>query len=127
MLPVLWLVISVLMSFTPWAFRNSPDFCRGVTFQGWLEFELVSNLIGVFEAMGKRDLGEDREKRVFLGITALILSWIWAVYLVRHRYDIWNEIQVRQERQKSFLRKILFAIMNLISACWWAPMSLFLE
>jgi len=80
-----------------------------MTFMGWFEFQAVSNFIGVFDVMGRRDLWNDLEGRGGLGAISLTLMWIWAVYLVRHRYDILNEIRLRQERQmahKFFCNKV---------------------
>ncbi|KIM36091.1 hypothetical protein M413DRAFT_20642 [Hebeloma cylindrosporum] len=119
-LPVLWFAINLTISFSPRAFRNSPQHCQKMTLIGWLEFQAVSNFIGVLDVMGRRDLWNDLEGRGGLGAISLALMWIWAVYLVRHRYDILNEIRLRRERQTTrnfFLRK-LFLVWTVFSASW---------
>ena len=125
-LPVLWLAINLTISFSPRAFRNSPENCQKMTFIEWFEFQAMSNFIGVLDVMGRRDLWNDLEGRGGLGAISLTLMWIWAVYLVRHRYDILNEIRRRQERQviHNFFRRKLLVIWSVVSASWWAPISL---
>jgi hypothetical protein len=124
-LPVLWLAVNLTISFSPRAFRNSPENCQKMTVIGWFEFQVVSNFIGVLDVMGRRDLWNDLEGRGGLGAISLILMWIWAVYLVRHRYDILNEIRLRQERQAThkFFRRKLLVVWSMVSAPWWAPIS----
>jgi hypothetical protein len=124
-LPVLWFAINLTISFSPRAFRNSPENCQKMTIVGWFEFQVVSNFIGVLDVMGRRDLWNDLQERGGLGAISLALMWIWAVYLVRHRYDILNEIRLRQERQAThkFFRRKLFAVCSVVSASWWAPIS----
>ena len=125
-LPVLWLAINLTISFSPQAFRNSPENCQKMTFISWFEFLAMSNFIGVLDVMGVRDLWNDLEGRGGLGAIASTLMWIWEVYLVRHRYDILNEIRHRQERQAihNFFRRKLLVVWNVVSASWWAPISL---
>jgi hypothetical protein len=122
-LPVLWLAVNLTISFSPRAFRNSPENCQKMTVIGWFEFQAVSSFIGVLDVMGRRDLWNDLEGRGGLGAISLTLMWIWAVYLVRHRYDILNEIRLRQERQAThkLFRSNLFAVWSVVSASWWAP------
>jgi len=119
-LPVLWFAINLTISFSPRAFRNSPQYCQKMTFIGWFEFQAVSNFIGVLDVMGRRDLWNDLEGRGGLGAISLALMWIWGVYLVRHRYDILNEIRLRQERQvtHNFFCRKLFAVWSMVSASW---------
>jgi hypothetical protein len=45
-LPLLWLSVSFVTSFSTTAFRNS-RFCRGMSFLRWCEFVLVSSFTGV--------------------------------------------------------------------------------
>jgi hypothetical protein len=96
-----------------------------MTVIGWFEFQVVSNFIGVLDVMGRRDLWNDLEGRGGLGAISLTLMWIWAVYLVRHRYDILNEIRLRQEPQAThrFFRRKLLVVWSVVSASWWAPIS----
>jgi len=119
-LPVLWFAINLTISFSPRAFRNSPENCQKMTIIGWFEFQAVSNFIGVLDVMGRRDLWNDLEGRGGLGAISLTLMWIWGVYLVRHRYDILNEIRLRQERRTThkFFRRKLFAVWSVVSASW---------
>ena len=97
-----------------------------MTFIGWFEFQVMSNFIGVLDVMGLRNLWNDLEGRGGLGAIVLALMWIWAVYLVRHRYDILNEIRRRQERQAihNFFRRKSLVVWNVVLASWWAPISL---
>ena len=124
-LPVIWLAINLTITFSPRAFRNSPQNCQKMTFIGWLQFQTLSNFVGVLDVMGQRDLWNDLESRGGLGAISLILMWIWAVYLVRHRYDILNEIRLRQEQRAAcnFFRRKLFGVWSVVSASWWAPIS----
>jgi hypothetical protein len=47
-LPLLWLSVSVVTSFSPTAFRNSSDYCgQRVTFPLYLEFLFASSMTGV--------------------------------------------------------------------------------
>jgi hypothetical protein len=127
-LPVLWLGINLVISFSPRAFKNSPENCQKMTLMDWLEFQVLSNFVGVFDVMGNRDLWNDLLRRGGLGTISLILMWIWAIYLVRHRYDILNEIRLREERQTANgVRKILLTIVDTVLASWWAPISPLLE
>lgn len=119
-LPVLWFAINLIISFSPRAFRNSPENCQKMTIMGWFEFQAVSNFIGVLDVMGRRDLWNDLEGRGGLGAISLTLMWIWAGYLVRHLYDILNEIRLRQEQQTThnFFRRKLFVVWSVVSASW---------
>ena len=124
-LPFLWFAINLTISFSPRAFRNSPENCQKMTIIGWFEFQVVSNFIGVLDVMGRRDLWNDLRDRGGLGAISLALMWIWAVYLVRHRYDILNEIRLRQERQAThdFFRDKVFVVWSAVLASWWVPIS----
>jgi len=118
-LPALWFAINLTISFSPRAFRNSPENCQKMTFIGWLEFQAVS-IFPAFNMLGPQGLRYDLKGRGGLGAISLALIWIWGVYLVRHRYDILNEIRHRQERQTAhkFFRRKLLAIWNVVSASW---------
>ena len=62
-LPILWLAINLIISFSPQAFRNSPQNCQKMTLMDFLQFQFISNLFGVFDVMGNRDLWNDLERR----------------------------------------------------------------
>jgi hypothetical protein len=47
-LPFLWFAINLVISFSPRAFKNSPDYCQKMTFMGWFEFQILSNFVGMF-------------------------------------------------------------------------------
>ncbi|CAA7259345.1 unnamed protein product [Cyclocybe aegerita] len=120
-LPFLWLGINLTISFSPRAFKNSPDYCRGMTFTRWFEFQAVSNFIGVLDVMGRRDIWNDLQGRGGLGAIALASMWVWAIYIVRHRYDILDELVYRKERQskRSTLAKIWYRVWNIPAASWF--------
>jgi hypothetical protein len=84
----LWLSVSVVTSFSPTAFRNSSDYCQGVTIPLYLEFLIASSMTGVLDVMGRRDLIDDLVNRRGLGLASLLGLWIWGIYLVRHREEI---------------------------------------
>jgi heme exporter protein D len=118
-LPFLWLAINITLSFYPRAFRNNPENCQKMTFMEWFEFQAVSNFVGVLDVMGRRDSWNDLQGRGGLGAISLTLMWIWAVYLVRHRYDILREIRLRRQQEtKGFLRKNLLTIVNIVYVSW---------
>src|SRR6267143_6903601 len=41
--PFLWLGINLVISFSPRAFKNSPENCQKMTLMAWFEFQLLSN------------------------------------------------------------------------------------
>ncbi|KAF9035925.1 hypothetical protein BJ165DRAFT_1615332 [Panaeolus papilionaceus] len=121
-LPFFWIAINVITSFHPRAFQNSPEYCRGVQFSQWLLFQIVSNFVGVLDVMGRRDLWSDIEGRGGLGAVSLISMWIWAIYLVRHRFDILEEMAYRRQTQSRLERRrcirVILAIKDVPFACW---------
>ncbi|KAF9058199.1 hypothetical protein BJ165DRAFT_1334626, partial [Panaeolus papilionaceus] len=122
LLPFFWIAINVITSFHPNAFRNSPEYCKGVPFSQWLLFQIVSNFVGVLDVMGRRDLWSDIEGRGGLGAVSLISMWIWAIYLVRHRFDILEEMAYRRQTQSRLMRRrcirAVLAIKDVPFACW---------
>jgi len=121
-LPILWLAISVIVSFDPVAFRNSPEYCQKMTFIDWFEFQLTSNFLGVFDVLGRRDIVDDIKIRRGLGTILLILVYTWGLLMVRQRHRIASEIRLRLEAQKKhgLLRKSL-SIILVIPVSWWVP------
>jgi hypothetical protein len=119
LLPLLWLFVNLMTSFYTKAFSNSA-LCRGMTLSLWIEFQIASNFVGVLDVMGRRDLINDIEERGGLGMVCLIGMFIWAVYLVRHRYDIFYEYQTRrcELRRLPTWKRIVFTVWNVPMACW---------
>jgi len=99
LLPWLWIGLHLYTSFSTTAFRNS-DLCHGMTFTLWLEFQVVSNFVGVLDVMGMRDLWNDIEGRGGLGAVSLAAMWVWGIYLTRHRDDIYCEFVAQCLRDK---------------------------
>jgi len=95
LLPFLWLFVNLMTSFYTKAFSDS-ELCRGMTLSLWIEFQIASNFVGVLDVMGRRDLIDDIEKRGGLGMVSLLGIWIFGIYLVRHRHDIFYEYQNRR-------------------------------
>ncbi|KAF8967420.1 hypothetical protein BDZ97DRAFT_1916712 [Flammula alnicola] len=124
-LPILWLGVNLVISFSPRAFRNSPEYCQKMTFLGWVEFQTVSNFVGVLDVMGRRDLWNDLQGRGGLGALSLAAMWIWAIYLVRHRHDIYDEMRFRRQVQQSGQQhrrlaiRILVAVYNVPASSWF--------
>lgn len=118
--PILWISLHATTSFSTKAFANS-HLCEGMTVSQWIEFQAVSNFIGVLDVMGVRDLWSDLEGRGGLGATSLILAWIWAVYFVRHRGEIFENFQARKEEQLLYPIYIrwLRLIWQIPLSCWW--------
>ncbi|TFK32695.1 hypothetical protein BDQ12DRAFT_707569 [Crucibulum laeve] len=117
LLPVLWVTVNIVISFSDTAFMDS-DLCKGMTIPRWIEFQTVSNFLGVLDVMGRRDLWNDLEGRGGLGAVSLLSMWIWALYLVRHREDIFEEFRIR--RSQDFDRIFFTRWPRLI---WHIPMS----
>ena len=95
-LPILWLGVNLTISFSPHAFKDSHLYCKEMTFARWLEFQTASNFVGVLDVMGRRDIWNDLSGRGGLGAICLVIMLVWAVYLVRHRKDIYEEIRFRR-------------------------------
>jgi hypothetical protein len=123
MLPLLWLSVSLVTSFSTTAFRNS-RFCRGMSFLRWCEFVLVSSLTGVLDVLGRRDVWDDLSKRWGLGLISLVGMWIWAVYLVRHREEIvrkcFSPIEVIQ-LEKGLQNRRRRLALEYVLLIWRAP------
>lgn len=100
-LPLVWLALNVIVSFSPTAFTNS-DLCQGMTIEKWLEFQIVSNFVGVLDVMGRRDLWNDLSSRGGLGAISVGTLWVWGVYFVRHRQRIWVKFKKAQELHKHY-------------------------
>jgi len=118
-LPILWLGVNLTISFSPHAFKDSHNYCKNTTFAQWLEFQAVSNFVGVLDVIGKSDM---LSARGVLGAISLGAMWIWAVYLVRHRQDIYEEIRYRRSdearaRAPWCSRKWYF-LHDIPAACW---------
>jgi len=122
-LPVLWLVVNLLITFLPHGFKDSHRYCKGVTFAYWFEFQAVSNFVGVLDIMGMRDMWNDLQGRGGLGALSLTAMWVWAVYLVRHRYEIWSSICFRRTQQRDgnhkFVTRIWLSVYNIPAASWF--------
>jgi len=121
-LPILWLGVNLTISFSPNAFKDSHIHCKEMTFARWFEFQIVSNFVGVLDVMGRRDIWNDLSGRGGLGAISLAVMWVWAVYLVRHRKDIYEEIRFRRSdvaRAKAswFARKWRF-LLDIPASCW---------
>ena len=118
-LPILWLGVNLTISFSPHAFKDSYNYCKNMTFAQWLEFQAVSNFVGVLDVMGRSNM---LSARGVLGAMSLGAMWIWAVYLVRHRQDIYEEIRYRRSdearaRAPWCYRKWCF-LYDIPAACW---------
>jgi len=121
-LPILWLGVNLTISFSPHAFKDSHLYCKEMTFARWFEFQTVSNFVGVLDVMGRRDIWNDLSGRGGLGAISLGVMWVWAVYLVRHRKDIYEEIRFRRSdvarsRASWFARKWRF-LQDIPASCW---------
>lgn len=122
-LPLLWLSVSLVTSFSTIAFRNS-GFCRGMTFPRYFEFVLVSSFTGVLDVLGRRDIWDDLSKRWGLGLISLVGMWIWAVYLVRHREEIARECFSPMQDiklQKGLRKRHLRLAMEYLLLVWRVP------
>ncbi|KAF8166707.1 hypothetical protein BJ912DRAFT_1002156 [Pholiota molesta] len=138
-LPIIWVSLNILISFSPRAFKNSPQNCQKMSFLAWIQYQTMSNFVGILDIMGQRDLWTDLQGRGGLGTLSLVTMWIWAIYVVYHRYDIYDEMcfrkQEQNDRQKGsqslvhtqklgarvfvgLRRIILFPLSNLISSSW---------
>jgi hypothetical protein len=139
-LPIIWISLNVLISFSPRAFRNSPQNCQKMSVSDWIQYQALSNFIGILDIMGQRDLWNDLQGRGGLGVLSLITMWIWGIYMIHHRYDIYEEMRFRRqeqnERQKASMQtvncaqklgarifiyikhRLLFPLFNLITSSW---------
>ena len=118
-LPLLWLFVNLMTSFYTKAFRDSA-LCQGMTLSLWIEFQIASNFMGVLDVMGRRDLINDIEERGGLGMVSLLGLWIYGVYLVRHRYDIFHEYQTWRDdlRHLPTWKRIFLTVWYVPMACW---------
>jgi hypothetical protein len=98
-LPILWLSLNIVISFSPSAFINS-SLCKRMTLQYWLAFQVASNFLGALDVMGGRDVSIDWRSRKGLGIVSVFTMWVWGVYLVRHSRDIWDMFNKRRSLYK---------------------------
>lgn len=116
-LPLLWVFVNLMTSFYPKAFSDSA-LCRGMTLPLWIEFQIASNFIGVLDVMGRRDLIDDIEERGGLGMVSLLGIWIYGIYLVRHRYDIFHVYQTRRHEFQHLptWKRFFFTV-------WYVPLS----
>jgi hypothetical protein len=99
-LPVFWLSLNLVISFSSSAFINS-SLCKGMTLQYWLAFQAESNFLGALDVMGGRDLSVDWYSRKGLGIVSVFTMWVWGVYFVRHRRDVWDLFNMRKSSYKN--------------------------
>jgi hypothetical protein len=98
-LPIFWLSLNLVISFSSSAFINS-SLCRGMTLQYWLAFQVASNFLGALDVMGGRDVSTDWRSRRGLGIVSVFTMWLYGVYFVRHRNDIWDLFNMRRSLYK---------------------------
>jgi hypothetical protein len=139
-LPIIWISLNVLISFSPRAFRNSPQNCQKMSVSDWIQYQALSNFIGILDIMGQRDLWNDLQGRGGLGVLSLVTMWIWGIYMIHHRYDIYEEMRFRRqeqnERQKASMQtvtharkirariciyvkhRLLFPLFNLFASSW---------
>jgi hypothetical protein len=103
-LPFSWTALNAVVSYHPKAFKNS-HYCKGLSFKDWLEYQVVSNFVGVLDVMGKRDLWNDIKSRYGLGVISLVALWVWGVYFMHHRSTVWV-------KTKEF---------NTTHSRWWRP------
>lgn len=125
LLPFLWLTVNIIVSFSETAFQNS-RLCKGMTVGRWLEFQIVSNFVGVLDVMGGRDLWDDLHDRGGLGAVSVCALWAWGVYLVRHHTEIWYLYHERRQddhgcafyaRWPRNIQKFVKASWQVTSAC----------
>ena len=118
-LPLLWLFVNLMTSFYTKAFRDSA-LCQGMTLSLWIEFQIASNFMGLLDVMGRRDLINDIQERGGLGLVSLLGLWIYGVYVVRHRYDIFYEYQNwRHElRRLPTWKRTFLTVWYVPMACW---------
>jgi len=121
-LPILWLGVNLTISFSPHAFKDSHIYCKDMTFARWFKFQAVSNFVGFLVLMPVMGEGEILSGRGGLVPISLAAMWVWAMYLVRHRQDIYEEIRYRRSdearvRAPWFARKWHF-LHDIPAACW---------
>jgi hypothetical protein len=137
--PLLWFSVSITASFSETAFTNS-SYCRGMTFLRYLEFFVVSSMVGVLDVMGRRDLYDDVQKRGCLGILSLGGLFLWGILLVRHQEEI---IRIMKDYHKVIIedrpphiqvltigwyfqlsKKYFLLVLYVPKVCWWVFHSL---
>jgi hypothetical protein len=120
-LPFLWLIVNVIVSFSPTAFTNS-HLCQGMTVQRWFEFQIASNFVGVLDVMGMRDLWNDLSDRGGLGALSIAVLWAVGVYFARHHGDIWNLFHERRledrDCDRSFYIRWPRNVQKTVKASW---------
>ena len=118
LLPLLWLFVNLMTSFYTKAFSDSA-LCHGMTLSLWTEFQIASNFISL-DLMGRLDLIKDIEERGGLGTVSLLGLWIFGIYLVRHRYDIFYEYQTRRRESRHLptWKRIFLTVWYVPMACW---------
>ena len=118
LLPLLWLFVNLMTSFYTKAFSDSA-LCHGMTLSLWTEFQIASNFISL-DLMGRLDLIKDIEERGGLGTVSLLGLWIYGIYLVRHRYDIFYEYQTRrrESRRLPTWKRTFLTVWYVPMACW---------
>ena len=82
----------------------------------------MSNFVGFLVLMPVMGEGEILSGRGGLVPISLAAMWVWAMYLVRHRQDIYEEIRYRRSdearvRAPWFARKWHF-LHDIPAACW---------
>ena len=117
LLPLLWLFVDLMTSFYTKAFNNS-ELCHGMTLSLWTEFQIASNFISVLDV--KQDLISDIEERGGLGMVSLLGLWIYGIYLVRHRFDIFYEYQTwrRESQHLPTWKQIFLTVWYVPMTCW---------
>jgi hypothetical protein len=117
-LPFFWLIVNAIVSFSPTAFKNS-DLCKGMTVQRWLEFQIVSNFVGVLDVMGRRDLWSDLRGRGGLGAISVGALWAWGVYFIRHLPDIWKLFVIDEDNNgRKFYVRWASNVHKAVRASW---------
>ena len=118
LLPLLWLFVNLMTSFYMKAFSDSA-LCHGMTLSLWTEFQIASNVVSL-DLMGRLDLIKDIEERGGLGMVSLLGLWIYGIYLVRHRYDIFYEYQTRRRESRRLpkWKRIFLMVWYVHMVCW---------
>jgi len=122
LLPALWISLSVVLSFSTTAFKNS-FLCAHMEFGLFVKFLIASSMFGVLDVMGQRDLHDDFPKRKGLGLICLLTFWISGIYIIRHLEDIAKHLRKRVNRvppappRKKYIRFLLF-VWHTPRTCW---------
>jgi len=118
LLPLLWLFVNLMTSFYTKAFSNSA-LCRDMTLSLWIEFQIASNFVGILDVLGRRDLITDIKKRGGLGMVSLLGIWIFGIYLVRHKDDVYK-YQTRRYGLRGLpgWKRIFLRVWYAPMACW---------